>query len=670
MSAHYNMFNQMYSGSCEKYPEFIDMVRKAMENSQSSPCTSNFSNNVTHNSDTENSMSPVNTGAGVPPAEINNKIENHIFRPQAIIPGSTIQGYPLTDLSTNQNGNELTFRNNIYHPNIVSNDNNIKINNMKEESLYKEKDHEDIVKEENNENESNVNNKKHDHTDDAHSETGSHASCTTIDESSKSNSVSPVLKSHSDNDNESAYSSSPLPKEEFHDSLLPPISDAPTGVIVHGAKFISYADFESVFENWKNTNFHPFRVASSETLRQSDGSKNETFQYRYIVFHCAHYGKPRMRGVGKRPNQSYLPCGCKAMLRLNFSYNDHALRITSLNDKHNGHPVNQENYSKVSIKGRRSTGDSLSNNKNRKRRSTSVIKKESSPPTPQINISNSNNTPSTPISNNLWKNMINGSQSSNTNDGILSNPFVPIPNPSPILNGTLGNRNNFNGDFQNTLQNLAMFNLVNSQNQQNPNTAAAAAQLFYANPFQQQQQQQHQQQQQQMMMNNVLLNLFNQQRNQLQMASLSKLDKENAPLFSQMPSFLPGTPHQIATSLQNQQTLLHPQQSISNNIVIPQNNTPIETTPKSLEAIKEEALLGIPTPGQPPAKKDINDHNTIKNILFSINDALTTSSKESLGNKITQLTALLKIWNDSTGEMLPMKRLIENSIKQSADNNI
>lgn len=294
MSSHYNMFNQMYPGSCEKYPEFIDMVRKAMENSQNSPCTSSSSNNGTHNSDTENSMSPIDNGGHVS-TDI-NKIENHIFRPQAIIPGSTIQGYPLTDLSTNQNSNEMVFRSNIFNQNIVD-EGNLKINNINEQNLYKEKEIEDTVKEENNENESSVNGKKHDHIDDAHSETGSHVSCTTIDESSKSNSLSPVMKNHSDNDNESAYSASPLPKEEFHESLLPPISDAPTGVIVHGAKFASYSDFESVFENWKNTNFHPFRVASSETLRQSDGSKNETFQYRYIVFHCAHYGKPRMRGM-------------------------------------------------------------------------------------------------------------------------------------------------------------------------------------------------------------------------------------------------------------------------------------------------------------------------------------------------------------------------------------
>jgi hypothetical protein len=58
----------------------------------------------------------------------------------------------------------------------------------------------------------------------------------------------------------------------------------------------SFAEFDTAFELWKQVNHHPFRVASSETLRQPDGTVNETFKYRYIVYHCAHYGQPRMRG--------------------------------------------------------------------------------------------------------------------------------------------------------------------------------------------------------------------------------------------------------------------------------------------------------------------------------------------------------------------------------------
>ncbi len=69
------------------------------------------------------------------------------------------------------------------------------------------------------------------------------------------------------------------------------------GKIETGAKFFTFQEFESAFEQWKCDNFHPFRVARSETLRMPDGSANEIFKYRYIVYHCAHYGAPRMRGT-------------------------------------------------------------------------------------------------------------------------------------------------------------------------------------------------------------------------------------------------------------------------------------------------------------------------------------------------------------------------------------
>uniref|UniRef100_A0A1I7X871 FAR1 domain-containing protein n=1 Tax=Heterorhabditis bacteriophora TaxID=37862 RepID=A0A1I7X871_HETBA len=93
-------------------------------------------------------------------------------------------------------------------------------------------------------------------------------------------------------------------------------------LISHDARFHSYAEFEEAFEVWKRECLHPFRVASSETLREPDGTVNTVFKYRYVVFHCAHYGEPRMRGIGKRPNQNYLPSGCRAMLRLNYNFNE------------------------------------------------------------------------------------------------------------------------------------------------------------------------------------------------------------------------------------------------------------------------------------------------------------------------------------------------------------
>ncbi|VDK49171.1 unnamed protein product [Anisakis simplex] len=65
-------------------------------------------------------------------------------------------------------------------------------------------------------------------------------------------------------------------------------------------------------------------------------------------------------GIGKRPNQNYLPCGCRAMLRLNFNWAENALRITTLNDQHTGHDLSADSYAKIACKIRR-TSPSINN---------------------------------------------------------------------------------------------------------------------------------------------------------------------------------------------------------------------------------------------------------------------------------------------------------------------
>ncbi|KFD47382.1 hypothetical protein M514_11745 [Trichuris suis] len=117
-----------------------------------------------------------------------------------------------------------------------------------------------------------------------------------------------------------------------------------------GLRFSSFSEFEALFERWKAENYHPFRVASSETLRLPDGTVDPIFKYRYIVYHCAHYGAPRIRGCGKRRNQNYLPCGCQAMLRLNYSWSENALRLTTLCAVHTGHETSPEAYQQFSGK--------------------------------------------------------------------------------------------------------------------------------------------------------------------------------------------------------------------------------------------------------------------------------------------------------------------------------
>ncbi|CAI4225697.1 unnamed protein product [Auanema sp. JU1783] len=104
-----------------------------------------------------------------------------------------------------------------------------------------------------------------------------------------------------------------------------------------GSKFKSYDDFCNSFECWKLRKSHNFRVASSETLKNIDGSVDPKCRYRYVVYQCVHYGQPRIRGTGKRPNQTYLPCGCSAMLRLVYNFTEKVLVISKLITTHTGH---------------------------------------------------------------------------------------------------------------------------------------------------------------------------------------------------------------------------------------------------------------------------------------------------------------------------------------------
>ncbi|KAK6744510.1 hypothetical protein RB195_011310 [Necator americanus] len=147
----------------------------------------------------------------------------------------------------------------------------------------------------------------------------------------------------------------PLAPKPIYPNVQANVESGSHPVITHDARFSSYAEFDEAFEAWKRECLHPFRVASSETLREPDGTVNHRFKYRYVVFHCAHYGEPRMRGIGKRPNQHYLPSGCRAMLRLNYSFSEQLLKITTLHDEHLNHEVSPEMFRKVSAKLKRSS---------------------------------------------------------------------------------------------------------------------------------------------------------------------------------------------------------------------------------------------------------------------------------------------------------------------------
>ncbi|MCP9258431.1 hypothetical protein DINM_001331 [Dirofilaria immitis] len=71
--------------------------------------------------------------------------------------------------------------------------------------------------------------------------------------------------------------------------------------IFEGATFRSFDEFEKYFEAYKIVGNNPYRVASSEVLRDGEGKVIERFKYKYIVYHCAHYGNPRKRAISILP---------------------------------------------------------------------------------------------------------------------------------------------------------------------------------------------------------------------------------------------------------------------------------------------------------------------------------------------------------------------------------
>ncbi|CAK5117363.1 unnamed protein product [Meloidogyne enterolobii] len=100
--------------------------------------------------------------------------------------------------------------------------------------------------------------------------------------------------------------------------------------------FFSFDEFEKAFKEWQVLFQQKFRVASSEKQGDEDSQVFKRFRYRYVVYHCTRYGEPRKRGAGRRPHQNYLPCGCKAKLRLNYhAQNGGYLLITTLETEHN-----------------------------------------------------------------------------------------------------------------------------------------------------------------------------------------------------------------------------------------------------------------------------------------------------------------------------------------------
>uniref|UniRef100_A0A1I7W0E8 FLYWCH-type domain-containing protein n=1 Tax=Loa loa TaxID=7209 RepID=A0A1I7W0E8_LOALO len=81
----------------------------------------------------------------------------------------------------------------------------------------------------------------------------------------------------------------------------------------------------------------------------------QPYQCTLYTLRCAVYDE--CKGVGQRPNQSYLPLGCKARFRLNADTTNGCLRISSFHKEHN-HDNTEEDYLRVINKRRRNvTGE-------------------------------------------------------------------------------------------------------------------------------------------------------------------------------------------------------------------------------------------------------------------------------------------------------------------------
>ncbi|KRX69357.1 hypothetical protein T06_1803 [Trichinella sp. T6] len=57
--------------------------------------------------------------------------------------------------------------------------------------------------------------------------------------------------------------------------------------------------------------------------------------------------------MSRHRKYNYLPCGCSAMLRLNYSWSERTLRITTLHEEHTGHAVSAQAYKEFLEKSKR-----------------------------------------------------------------------------------------------------------------------------------------------------------------------------------------------------------------------------------------------------------------------------------------------------------------------------
>ena len=94
--------------------------------------------------------------------------------------------------------------------------------------------------------------------------------------------------------------------------------------VKEGARFYSFEEVEKALAELKEKHHHPFRMFNSQTVKDANlrrlKAKNPCdpidgkWRYTYYGVRCVHFGNPRQRGKGLKPNQQHFAMGCPAKI--------------------------------------------------------------------------------------------------------------------------------------------------------------------------------------------------------------------------------------------------------------------------------------------------------------------------------------------------------------------
>ncbi len=109
--------------------------------------------------------------------------------------------------------------------------------------------------------------------------------------------------------------------------------------------FGTYQDFESTLEEYKRTNHINTKKKDSAKNRFENPDLLQKFPFLRVHIVCVHFGQPRVRKEGKRPDQLYSATGCTFELYLAFSKKNHHYVVQKFVEAHKGHLATKETFS-------------------------------------------------------------------------------------------------------------------------------------------------------------------------------------------------------------------------------------------------------------------------------------------------------------------------------------